>query len=256
MMRKLKTYFDLAKRTITDPAGAAGEFMAPGAGSGGPLAVYLAYCAAYALFLYIKPADFPSEFSEAAGEFSGKPYIWLFAVQAFFELAFTAAFCALFAAFAGFLKEGRPAFKFLSGCAACGAYAAAAFYSRTEPKFAPPLLAAAGAAAYAGVRAARPAAAAFFRFSLAVNAAMLLCLPVYALAAALRSETLYTAAEAAGGLWLIVLTVKASKAVFGGTTARAALTLLFSMLTAVFSFYMLKNLDLIPAEIFRFMMFM
>ena len=85
---------------------------------------------------------------------------------------------------------------------------------------------------------------------------ILICLPAYILAAALRSETLYTAAEAVSGIWLAILTVKAGKAIFGGTTARAALALVFSMIAAVTSFYILKNLGLIPPSIFRFLMFM
>ena len=255
-MKRISNIFTLAKKTVLDPAGTAVDFTAPGAGLGGPLAIYLVYCAAYALFIYIKPIDFPADFSETAREFSGKPYVWLFSVQAFFELAFTGAFCALFAAFAGFLKNGRLAFKFLSGVAICGVYAAAALYFKTEPLFTLLLLAPAGAAAYAGFRAKKTITAAFFRFSLAVNAAMILCLPASALAAALRNEKLYITVEAAGGIWLTILTIKAAKAVFGGTTVRVVLALLFSMVSAVFSFYMLKNIGLIPPAIFRFMMFM
>ena len=255
-MKRLKDIFLMAKRTVSDPAGMALEFMTPGAGFGGPLAIYLTYCAAYTFFLYIKPTSFPADFSETALEFSGKPYAWLFTVQASFELAFNGAFCVLFAAFTGFLKDGRLAFKFLAGCAACGAYAAAAFYFKAEPLFALPFLAVAGIAAYAGVRTQGTATAAFFRFALAVNTTMLLCLPVSALAAVLRNEPLYAAVEYAGAIWMMVLTMKAAKAVFGGATARAALALLFSIITAITSFYILKSLGVIPPAIFRFMMFM
>jgi hypothetical protein len=230
--------------------------MAEGSGFGGPLAVYFGYCAAYALFLYMKPVDFPADFSETAREFSGRSYAWLFAVQASFGLAFDGAFCVLFAAFAGFIKNGRLALKFLSGCAICGVYAAAALYFKAEPIFALPFLAAAVAATYAGIRASRSATTAFFRFSLTVNSALLICLPVSVLAAVLRNETLFTAVETAGGIWMMVLTIKAAKAIFGPTTVRAALALAFSMIAAIFSFYILKNLGIIPHAVFRFMMFM
>ncbi|MEI7481281.1 MAG: hypothetical protein WCK75_02915 [Elusimicrobiota bacterium] len=246
----------MAKKTLTDPAGAAADFMAPGAGFGDPLAVYFAYCAAYALLLYIKPVDFPSDFSETAREFSGKSYAWLLAVHSFLDLAFSCTLCAIFATFAGFMKDGRLIFRLLCGCAVCGAYAAAAFYYKAEPLFALPFLTAAGAAAYAGVRAKTKEALAFFRFSLVANAAMLICLPASLLAAITRNETLYTAAEFAGGIWLMVLIIKAAKAIFGGTTVRSTLTLLFSMTAAVLSFYTLKNLGIIPSSVFRFMMFM
>ena len=255
-MKRLKDIFLMAKRTVSDPAGMALEFMTPGAGFGGPLAIYLTYCAAYTFFLYIKPTSFPADFSETALEFSGKPYAWLFTVQASFELAFNGAFCVLFAAFTGFLKDGRLAFKFLAGCAACGAYAAAAFYYKAEPVYALPFLAATGVAAYAGIRAKKTGALAFLRFSLAANAAMVICLPASLLAAFTRNETLYTTAEFAGGIWLMVLIIKAAKTIFGGTMVRSTLTLLFSMIAAVLSFYMLKNLGIIPSSVFRFMMFM
>ena len=255
-MKRFKHILPMTKKVLTDPAGAAGDFAAPGAGSGGPLAVYFIYCAAYALFLYMKPAGFPAEFSEAAREFSGSSYPWLFSVLASFELAFTAVFCVFFAVIAGFLREGRLALKFLSGCAACGSYAAAAFYFKAEPLFSLFFPAAAGTAAYAGVRAKKASTAAFFRFSLTVNAAILLCLPVYALATALRNETFYTAAEAAGGIWMAVLTIKAARTLFGVTTVRAALALVFSLIAAICSFYMLKNLGLIPSAVFRFLLYM
>lgn len=246
----------LAKKTILRPGETAADFMEPGAGSGGPLCVFLVCCAAGALFLYLKPVDFPADFSETAGEFAGRPWLWFFFTHTSLELAFTAAFCAFFPAFAALLHGGRPALKFLSGFAACGAYAAAAFYFKAEPLFALPFLAAAGAAAYAGIRAQKTAAAAFFRFSLAANAALLLCLPVSVIGTALRSETLFTAAEAAGGIWLMVMTIKAARAIFGATAARASLALMFSMAASVLSFYILKNIGLIPPAIFRFMMFM
>jgi len=255
-MNRFKNILLMAKKTLTDPAGAAADFMAPGTGFGGPLAVYFAYCAAYALFLYIKPIDFPADFSETAGEFSGKSYAWLLTVHSFLDLTFSCALCALFAAFAGFMKDGRLIFRLLCGCAACGAYAAAAFYYKAEPLFVLPFLAAAGAAAYAGVRAKKTETFAFFRFSLAVNAAMLICLPASLLAAVMRNETLYTAAESAGGIWLMVLIIKAAKTIFGGTMVRLTLTLLFSMAAAVLSFYALKNIGIIPSSVFRFMMFM
>lgn len=255
-MKRFKNILLMTKKILIDPAGAAVDFMTPGAGYGGPLTVYFIYCAGYALFLYIKPANFPADFSEAALEFSGKPYAWIFAVQAFLDLAFNCVFCALFAAFAAFLRDGRLAFRFLTGCAACGAYAAAAFYFKSEPLFALPFLVAAVAAAYAGVRAKKTATAAFFRFSLAVSAAMLLCLPASSLAVALHNEALFTAVEYAGGIWMLVLTIKAAKAVFGVSTARVTLALLFSMIAAVSTFYILKNLGIIPSSFFRFIMFM
>ncbi len=255
-MKRFKSVLLLAKKVLTDPAGAAADFMTPGAGFGGPLAVYFVYCAAYALFLYIKPTDFPAEFSETAGEFSGKSYAWLLGVHSFLDLAFSCALCALFAAFAGFINKGRLIFRLLCGCAACGAYAAAAFYYKAEPVYALPFLAATGVAAYAGIRAKKTGALAFLRFSLAANAAMVICLPASLLAAFTRNETLYTAAEFAGGIWLMVLIIKAAKTIFGGTMVRSTLTLLFSMIAAVLSFYMLKNLGIIPSSVFRFMMFM
>jgi len=255
-MKKLKEILLLVKKTLTEPSAAAADFMSQGKGFGGPMSVYFAYCAAYALFIYFKPADFPADFSETAREFSGRSYLWLFSVQAFFELAFTVIFCALFPVFAGFFKEGRLAYKFLSSLAVCCAYAAASFYFRAEPLFTLPFLAAACAAAYAGARRKKNAAQALFRFSLTVNAAVIFCLPAYILAAILRSETFYTAAQALSGIWLTILTIKAARTLFGGTAARSALALIFSMTAAVSSFYILKNLGLVPPSIFRFMMFM
>jgi len=255
-MKRLKEIFFLAKKTVLDPSGAAADFMAPGAGLGGPLAVYLVYCAVYALFLYVKPVGFPAEFSQAGLEFSGRSYAWFFALLTVSELIFTGVFCAVFAAFSNLMKDGRPAFRFFLGCLICGIYAAAAFYFRSAPLFSLPFLAAAIAAAGAGVRAQKAAAAAFLKFSLSCNAVILICLPVSFLAAALRSETLYLAAETAAGLWLTVLVIKAAKTVFGGTIARTAPVLLFSFLISVLSFYILKNLGVIPPEIFKFMLFM
>ena len=81
-------------------------------------------------------------------------------------------------------------------------------------------------------------------------------LPVVALATALRNEPLFTAAECAGGLWMMILTIKAARTFFGGTTARLTPALLFALLAAMSSFYILKNLGVIPPAIFRFIMFM
>ncbi|HBB66578.1 MAG: hypothetical protein A2X28_05300 [Elusimicrobia bacterium GWA2_56_46] len=255
-MKKLKDIFLLARKTVLDPSGAAADLLAPGAGLGGPLAIYLVYCAAYALFLYMKPADFPAELAQAGLEFSGRSYAWFFSVLTASELVFTGVFCAVFSAFSGLMKDGRLAFRFFLGCLICGSCAAAAFHFRSAPLFSLPFLAAVIAAAGAGVYAQKAAAAAFFRFSLSCNAVVLICLPVSFLAAALRSETLYLAAEAAAGLWLTVLVIKAAKILFGGTIARIAPVLLFSFLTSILSFYVLRNLGVITPEIFKFMLFM
>ena len=267
-MRKLRDIFLLAKKTVTDPAGAAAELSAPGYGLGRPLAIYLASCAAYALLLYIKPAGFPADLAEAAAEFSGWSYARLFAVHTSSELAFTAAFCAAFTGFSGLMTgtmpEGeklargrrRPVFSFLSGCAACGIYAAAAFYFKRSPLPALPFLFIALAAGYLAIRRNTPAALAFFRFTLSAGTAELICLPACFLAVRLRSEQLFIVTALAAALWTLALTIKAAKFIFGGTAVRAALAMLFAAPAVTISFYILKNIGVIPAEIFRFMIFM
>jgi hypothetical protein len=267
-MRKLNDIFLLAKKTVTDPAGAAAGLSAPGAGSGGPLVIYLASCAAYALLLYTKPSGFPADLAEAAAEFSGRSYAWLLTVHTCSGLAFTAAFCAAFAFFSGFMTGTRQEgsrlipggriliFRFMSGCAACGIYAAAAFYFKRSPLLALPfLLIALAAGGIAVSRSARPALA-FFRFTLAAGAAELICLPACFLAVRLRSEQLFIVTALAGALWTMVLSIKAAKFLFGGTAVRAALSMLFAAAAVMISFYILKNIGVIPAGIFRFLMFM
>ncbi len=106
-MGKLKEIFLSGKKTVTDPVGAAAGFAAPGSGSGAPLSICLASCAAYALLLYTKPAGFPADFAEAAAEFSGRSYVWLLAAHTCSELAFIAAFCAAFAVFSAFMTGAR-----------------------------------------------------------------------------------------------------------------------------------------------------
>ncbi len=267
-MRKIKDIFMLARKTLLDPAGAAAEFSAPGAGSGGPLTIYLASCAAYALLLYTKPAAFPADLAEAAAEFSGWSYARLLIVHTGSELVFTAAFCAAFTGFSGFMTgnrqdggglirgERRLIFSFLSGCAACVIYAAAAFYFKRSPLLALPFLFIALAAGYRAVRHRTRTALAFFRFTLAAGAAELICLPACFLAVHFRSEQLFIVTALAAALWTMALTIKAAKFLFGGTAVRAALAMLFAAAAVIISFYILKNLGAIPAEIFRFIMFM
>lgn len=246
----------LVKRTVLDPAGTAAELAAPGAGNTAPLAVYFVYCAVYSLFLYLKPADFPSDLAEISREFSAWPYYRLLAARAAADLAFTACLCAFFSGTARFLAGGRLALKFLSGCALCAAGAAAAFAFKDSAAASFALLAAAAAAAFLSVRKDPAGTAAFFRFSLLASCAHLACLPLSFLAAGLRSEPLFLAAEFAGAVWLLVLTVKAAGALFGGAAARSVLALLFSSAASAAVFYLLKNLGAIPGGMFRFMLFM
>ncbi len=97
---------------------------------------------------------------------------------------------------------------------------------------------------------------AFFRFTLASGAAGLICLPACFLAVRIGSEQLFIVATLAAALWTMVLTIKAARFLFGGTAVRAALAMLFAAAAVIISFYILRNLGAIPAEIFRFMLFM
>jgi len=153
-------------------------------------------------------------------------------------------------------SKRRLALSILSAFAACGALAAAAILFRNSPAASLALLLALTAASWRPAAAAGPRAAAFFRFALAVSAAELICLPAAFLAAGLRSEELFITAALLSAVWTLYLTAAAARSLFGGTAVRAALALLLSAAAAGLSLYALKNIGVLPPEIFRFAMFM
>ena len=256
-MKKVIDTLLLAKRTVTDPAGAAAALSAPGASYSGPLAIFLVSGAMYALLLFAKPDGFPAELAEAAAEFSDKSYLWLFLANAFSTLAFTAVLCAVFPLFHFFLAADRKVFfGLLAGSAVCGIYAAAAFYSKRYPALASPVLLALFPAAYIASGRRVGTAAAFFRFILSASAVELICAPVSLVAAAIRSEQLFLLTIFASALWTLVLILKAVRALYGATVVRAFISLTFSTAASALSFYFLKNLGLVPGSFFRFMLLM
>jgi hypothetical protein len=245
----------LIVKFILEPSSAASD-MLKGENVFRPGLIFTISCVVNAYLLYIKPIDFPSEFSEAVLSISKKTFLHYLALDLFGGMIFVAIFSGFFVLFAGLIKNGRLAVKLLVFVAFSGIFAGWTLYFKQMQ-----IMSIFGAIAVLSVVVYRSILqknnfAAFLKFALASNIVVLAAMPFCFLAIPLNSENLYVFSGAVAGLWMFVLLVKAAKVIAGGTALRQTIALFFSFLAALIFVYMLKNTGVINSETLKFILFM
>lgn len=248
-----KKIFLLFKLVITDPSQAAAD-LTTSRDLRAPALIALAYCAAYAGLLFIKPANFPAEYSEAVMDITKTSFTGYFAAQILAGPAFSAIFSGFAAIFSKILNSGRLLPALLLSAAGLAIAAGWAVKFKDSPFLLLPLLLITGLAAAGGARTNLRTVLSLFKFALASCAIPLLFVPAYLISVARSYDDMYITLEAAAGLWILIAFVKAVKTIFGGTAPRQTLSVLFSMCAAFLFFYLLKNTGLMSPEMFRLAM--
>lgn len=242
-----KETLSFSKGILTDPETQLRKLFNGETGAAAPAAIYLLYTGAHALFLSVKPPDFPAEF--AALGVGGKSCAFYFFTEIFWSTALTAASSALLLYFLGIFSAGRMFFKTLlwaSGLLAC---AGMAFYAGKAPLF---LLLAGSLLFMAGIiRSRKRIYWRFFQAALAMSLVTAAALPLEFAAVHLRSENLFMTVEMIAGLWLIVLFTKIAKVFTGTNVPRAMISLAAGGLAVLLLLRLLYGTGLVPKEIYE-----
>lgn len=246
-MGLFKEIFSFSKGLITDPEERFRTLAAGGTRAAVPAAIYLLAILLGALFMKIRPEDFPAEFAPLA--LPDRGYAFYVSVELFWGTLFAAASSALLLFFLRFFGTGKLFLRALLSAAAMIFLGGAAFRAAQPALF---LALAAGIALFiAGViRAEKKAWLRFFIATLAVNLAAVFVFPFELAAALLRSENLLIAGEAAAGFWTLLLVIKMAKAFTGAPIPKAVLALFMAFASALLFFASLYAGGLIRKEIF------
>lgn len=245
----------LSKKLILEPSSAASDMLGEETVLG-PGIIFIISCLVNAYLLYIKPVDFPSEFSEVALSFSKKTFLYYLALDLFGGMIFLGIFSGFFVVFAGLIKTGRLGMKLPVLAVFSGIFAGWTFYFRQMQIMSIlGVIAVLSAVVYRSILQ-KNNFIAFLKFVLASNIVVLAAMPFCFLAILFNSENLYIFSGAVAGMWMFVLLVKAAKVITGGTALRQTVALFFSFLATFMFVYMLKNTGAINSEILKFIMFM
>ncbi len=246
-MGLLKEIYSFSKGLITDPEERFRALADGGTKAAVPAGIYLLAVLLGALFMKIRPADFPAEFARLALPERG--WLYYFSADLLLGALFTAVSSALLLFFLRFFSGGKLFFRALLCAAALGALAGAALAAQSPAVF---LAAAAGLGLFAAwtARAEIKTWPRFFLGSLALNLAAVLVFPADLAAVLLRSENLFIGAEAAAGLWALLLAVKLARAFTGASVPKAALALAASFAATLFFFSALYGAGLISKELY------
>lgn len=246
-MGLFKETLSFSKGLITEPEARFRELAAGGTRAAVPAAIYLLAVLLGALFMTIRPADFPAELAPLA--LPDKGYAFYFSVELFWGTLFAAVSSALLLFFLRFFSTGKFFPRALVSAAAIALLGGAAFRAAQPPLF---LALAAGIAFFiAGViRREKGVWPRFFLATLAINLAAVFVFPFELAASLLRSENLLIAAEAAAGLWSLLLVIKLAKAFTGAPIPKAVLALFMAFASALLFFAALYSGGLIRRDIF------
>lgn len=247
-MGLFKDTISFSKGLIVEPEARFRELAGGGTGAAVPAAIYLLALLLSALFMKLKPPDFPAELAKLALPERG--FLFYFAAELLMGTVFSALASSLLLFFLRLFGSGRPSLKALFSAAALAALSAAAFYARATPLAPVPAAVIALFAAWI-VRREGTTWTRFFLAGLALNLISALAFPAELAAALLRSENLFLAVGAAAGIWSFVLFIKAAKAFTGAAIPRAALALAFSLAFSLLFVSALYGAGIISRELFE-----
>ncbi|MBI4802351.1 MAG: hypothetical protein HY796_07485 [Elusimicrobia bacterium] len=239
-----------SKGLITEPELKFWEIFNGRTRAAAPIAVYILCLLVNALFMEMKPPDFPAEFAPLGlGE---KSWIFYFSTELWWGTLFAAVASALFLYFLRTFSAGKIFLKAPLFAGTAAALGGAAFYARSTPVF---LLLSAGMLLFLAwvIRAQRSTWWRFFQAALALNLISAAVFPLEFAAVRLRSENLFIAAQAAACLWSLLLLIKMARIFTGAAVPKAIFSLGAGLLGALLFFYMLYGAGLISREIYGLM---
>ena len=245
-----KEILSLSRGLLTDPEPQLRKLFNGEIGAAAPAVIYILYIGAHAIFLSIKPPDFPAEFASLG--IGQKSCAFYFFTELCWGTALTAASSALLLYLLEAFSAGRIFFKLLlwaSGMAGC---AAITFYAGKIPAF---LLLAGALLFMAGII--RPRQKIFWRFfqaALAMSVITAAVLPLEFAAVYLRSENLFMAVEMAAALWTIVLFTKTAKVFTATSVPRAVISLVAGCLTTLLVLRLFYGTGLISKNIYEILL--
>gem|GEM_PF-6286609 len=249
-MGVFKELLSFSKGLIAEPELRLREIAGGGTRAAIPIVIYIVYILANALFMEIKPPDFPAEFAPLG--LREKSWIFYFSVELWWCTIFTAAFSALFLYFLRIFSAGKIFLKALVCAAAVSALTAAAFYARSAPVF---LLLSAVMLLFMArvIRAEQKTWWRFFQAALALNLIGAIVLPLEFAAVYLRSENLFIVAVLAAGLWILLLLIKMAGIFTGAGIPKAVISLGAGLCSALLFIFLLCRAGVISPEIYELM---
>lgn len=238
---------------LTRPSDAFGDIAAGREGWAWPLALYAAGAAlSAALASWLPPEYMQAAFEGLTPARHG--FGFNLAVSLAGGMVFTLFTCALLAAFASFIKEGRLALRLAPPAAGVAAYGLlAAVFFRLGPPAPAGLAAAAPAAAFAAWAALRDrrAYAALLKAVLAVSAVEILSALASAAAALAGSTAAFSVLQYIFSFISLVWTVKALGALYGAGGARGTAAALLALLGSAAFAFLLFAAGLLRPELFQ-----
>lgn len=246
-MGLIKETLSFSKGLITEPENRFRELAGGVTKAAVPAVIYLLALLLGALFMKIKPADFPAELAPLG--LPDRSYAFYLSIELFWGTLFSAVSSALLLFFLRFFGTGKVFLKALLSAAAITLPGGAAFSAGQPPLF---LALAGGLAIFtAGViRREKAVWPRFFLAALAVNLAAVLVFPAELAAALAGSEDFFITVEAAAGLWTLLLVIKLSRAFTGTAIPKAVLALFMAFAAALLFFVSLYAGGLVRREIF------
>lgn len=246
-MGLLNETLSFSKGLIAEPGTRFRELASGGTKAAVPAVIYLLALLLGALFMKIKPADFPAELATLG--LPDRNYVFYLSIELFWGTLFSAVSSALLLFFLRFFAGDRFIIKALLSAAAIALLGGAAFSAGRPPLF---LALAGGLAVFtAGViRSEKTVWPRFFLAALAVNLVAVLIFPAELAAALAGSEDLFITVEAAAGLWTLLLVVKMAGAFTGTAIPKAVLALFMAFAVSLLFFVSLYAGGLVKREIF------
>ena len=224
------------------------------------LLLYLAASAASLLFWTLIPRAFPAP-SGALGSGAFSLPLASRALSSLWTAALELAGAGLTAAFALYLKSGRPApaaARNLIAAAAATAPLILLLASYAPRSGSLPVLPVLGLAAGAGIWLLRRGTSEWrppLAFLLGLNAASFILLPALAAAFWVGSEKLYQGAEIAGGLWILWATARGLGALAEIKMPRAFLSIVLALIAQISLALAFNRLGLLPVPLLKAVMY-
>jgi hypothetical protein len=252
----LKRILSLSRSFLFSP-GKAADACKKGSSLAPCMWIYLAFTAAYMLFFTLKPFDFPDR--NAALPREPQTLLFWFKVM-LWQPPLEAAWIAFLLGLLAWFKNGRMPLR-LTGAVAwtalpyvlLGAYAAQDGISKT--------ILLAGFLVWLGLfipfwrRTARSEALPVAGFMLGINVIGLAVLLPMLLATLLRSSSMFMAAQAAGGFWILGCGTLGLRRLTGLRLPRTFMAVLLSMFFQIAFAFTLHLLGLVPKDILKALLY-
>jgi hypothetical protein len=255
----LKEILSFSKGILTDPQTQLRKIFNGEVKASVPAAIYILCACAEALFLSVKPPDFPAEFAQLG--LKEKSCAFYFTAGIFWDAVLTAVSSTLLLYFLKVFRAGKVFFKIISWalvfivCAGTAVYAEKAwpvFYAKTPVV----LLLTAGMLFFiAGIiRRERTLYWRFLQAALVLNLAGAVVLPLEFAAVYLNSENLFLIAEIITGLWTLVLFTKTARIFTETSVPRTIISLGAGCLAALSFLFLLHKGGVISEDTYNILL--